>query len=200
MSSLHRLSLSTLLLVAIMLAPVAHAANPVVRMTTSEGVIEIELYPDKAPVTVKNFLDYVKEGHYDGMVFHRVIKGFMIQGGGFLPRFVERSTRPPIVNEATNGLSNLTGTIAMARTWEPVSATDQFFINTADNKPLDHKDKSLRGWGYAVFGKVTKGMDVVRRIEAARVFQVGRYDNVPMEDIVIRKAELVPIKAGNAVK
>ena len=142
----------------------AQAANPVVEVKTSEGSIVLELYPDKAPKTVENFLAYVKSGHYKGTVFHRVINGFMIQGGGFDPQLQQKRTGAPIPNEATNGLRNQPMTVAMARTNDPHSATAQFFINLENNEFLNHTAPMGRGWGYAVFGKVTKGEDVVRRI------------------------------------
>jgi cyclophilin family peptidyl-prolyl cis-trans isomerase len=169
----------------------ATAANPQVRMTTSAGVIEIELYADKAPATVKNFLEYVDAGFYNGTIFHRVIKGFMIQGGGFEPGMKQKPTRAPIQNEADNGLKNTAGTLAMARTGDPHSASAQFFINAVDNGFLDHKDKTPRGWGYAVFGKVTKGMDVVQKIEGAATGNVGPFGDVPKQDVVIQKAERI---------
>ena len=166
-------------------------SNPVVRMTTSMGVIDIELYPQKAPNTVKNFLAYVNKGFYNGTTFHRVIPGFMIQGGGFDPGMRLRPTELPIDNEADNGLTNDTGTIAMARTGNPHSATAQFFINTVDNVPLNHSGKTVQGWGYCVFGKVTQGMDVVRKIEATTTGQVGPFGNVPLNDIIITRAEVL---------
>ncbi len=169
----------------------AMAGNPQVRVTTSAGVIEIELYADKAPKTVKNFLEYVDAGFYNGTIFHRVIKGFMIQGGGFEPGMKEKSTRAPIQNEADNGLKNTTGTLAMARTGDPHSASAQFFINAVDNGFLNHTDKSQRGWGYAVFGKVTKGMDVVQKIEATATGNVGGFGDVPKQNVVIEKAERI---------
>lgn len=172
----------------------AKQANPIVRMTTNSGVIELELNADKAPTTVANFLKYVEDGFYDGTIFHRVIAGFMIQGGGLEPGLERKPTAEPIKNEADNGLKNVTGSIAMARTGYPHSATSQFFINTADNAFLDHKDKSTRGWGYAVFGKVTKGMDVVKKIEAVPTGRVAGYSDVPKEDVVIQKVELVKRK------
>ncbi|MCS6997758.1 MAG: peptidylprolyl isomerase, partial [Casimicrobiaceae bacterium] len=151
------------MLVAALAAP-ALAEAPRVELRTSLGAITIELYPDKAPRTVENFLRYVKEGFYDGTIFHRVIPKFMIQGGGFTPDFVQKPTRPPIRNEADNGLKNATGTIAMARTSDPHSATAQFFINVADNRELDFRYPTQEGWGYCVFGRVVKGMEVVERI------------------------------------
>jgi cyclophilin family peptidyl-prolyl cis-trans isomerase len=170
------------------------AANPRVRLTTSAGVIEIELDAKKAPNTVRNFLEYLDAGFYNGTVFHRVIPGFMIQAGGFQPGMKEKTTRTPIRNEADNGLKNLSGTIAMARTPDPHSASAQFFINTVDNAFLDHRDKSTQGWGYCVFGKVTKGMDVVRKIEATPTRRFGQYQDVPAKDVVITRAERVKEK------
>lgn len=169
--------------------------NPQIRLTTSAGVIELELDAAKAPVTVKNFLDYVDAGHYNGTIFHRVIPNFMIQGGGFDPGLKEKAkTRAPIQNEADNGLKNLAGTIAMARTGEPHSASAQFFINAKDNDFLDHRGKTMQGWGYAVFGKVTKGMDVVKKIETTATKSVGPFENVPAKDVVIQKAERMTVK------
>ena len=164
--------------------------NPIVRMVTSMGTIELKLFPDKAPVTVTNFLHYVKSGFYNGTIFHRVIPGFMIQGGGFEPGMRQKPTGAPIVNEADNGLKNTVGTIAMARTSDPNSATAQFFINTADNTFLNHRDDSIEGWGYAVFGKVVQGMSVVRKIEAVPTGSRGPYQNVPLQDVVIEKMEV----------
>jgi cyclophilin family peptidyl-prolyl cis-trans isomerase len=139
-------------------------SNPQVKIQTNMGDIVLELYPEKAPKTVENFLNYVDTNFYDDTIFHRVIDGFMIQGGGFTQQFERKPTSPPVINEADNGLTNLTGTIAMARTPEPHSATAQFFINVADNAFLNHTNKTPRGWGYAVFGKVISGMDVVNKI------------------------------------
>jgi peptidyl-prolyl cis-trans isomerase A (cyclophilin A)/peptidyl-prolyl cis-trans isomerase B (cyclophilin B) len=167
----------------------ASAANPRVKLMTNYGLIVVELYPDKAPESVKNFLRYVREGHYNGTLFHRVIPGFMIQGGGFDKDFHQKSTHAAIRNEAGNGLKNLAGTVAMARTSDPNSATAQFFINTVDNVFLDHKDDSERGYGYAVFGKVVDGMDVVKRIEALPTHNVGPFGDVPVQDAYIDKAE-----------
>ena len=168
----------------------ARAANPVVAVETSMGTIKVELYPDKAPVTVKNFLDYVDAKHYDGLIFHRVIPTFMIQGGGMEPGLKERKTKPPIKNEAGNGLSNTRGTIAMARTSDPDSATSQFFINVADNTFLDRKE-ARDGVGYAVFGRVTEGMDVVDKIKAVKTETKGGHQNVPSEDVVIKSIKRV---------
>ena len=172
-------------------APVTAAKDPVVRLTTTMGVIEITLNPARAPKTVENFLAYVKAGHYDGTLFHRVMKQFMIQGGGFEPGMKQKPTRANIKNEADNGLKNVTGTVAMARTGHPHSATAQFFINVKDNDFLDHTGKNIRGWGYAVFGKVSKGMDVVHKIENTATGQKGQYGDVPTKDILINKAELL---------
>ncbi len=166
-------------------------ANPMVRVTTNLGVIEIELDAKHAPGTVSNFLNYVKTGFYRGTIFHRVIPGFMIQGGGFRSGMDEKAHGVSILNEADNGLKNVTGTIAMARTPDPQSASAQFFINTADNPNLDFRDKTFQGWGYCVFGKVTKGMDVVHKIEHVATHSVGPFQNVPVKDVVIEKVELI---------
>jgi len=162
-----------------------------VEMTTSKGTLRIELDDAKAPATVENFLAYVRKGHYDNTIFHRVIPGFMVQGGGFEPGMKQKPTGKPIKNEADNGLKNTAGTIAMARTGDPHSATAQFFINTVDNPFLDHRDKSTQGWGYTVFGRVTSGMDVVKKIEAVPTGNRGMHQNVPREDVVIQKIERV---------
>ena len=171
-------------------APSAAAAAQV-RIITSFGPILVELDSVRAPKTVENFLAYVRSGFYDGTIFHRVMRGFMIQGGGFTPDFNQKPTNSQIPNEADNGLSNATGTIAMARTSDPHSATAQFFINTVDNTMLDHRSKTDAGWGYAVFGKVIDGMDTVRRIEALPVYSVGPHENVPRSDAVIQRVEIV---------
>jgi len=182
----------------------AKAANPNVRMTTSMGVIEIELDAKLAPASVKNFLGYVDSGFYNGTIFHRVIPGFMIQGGGMTAGMKEKPTGAKIQNEADNGLKNLAGTLAMARTNDPHSATAQFFINTVDNAFLDHRAKNPQGWGYTVFGKVTKGMDVVKKIEAVQTGNAGMHRNVPVKDVVITKMEIIKSstsdKAGAAKK
>jgi peptidyl-prolyl cis-trans isomerase A (cyclophilin A)/peptidyl-prolyl cis-trans isomerase B (cyclophilin B) len=160
--------------------------NPVVVMKTNLGTIELELYPNEAPVTVENFLRYVKEGHYDGTVFHRVIKGFMIQGGGFDADLNQKQTHEPIKNEADNGLKNEPGTIAMARTADPHSATAQFYINTVDNRALNFRSKDPRGWGYTVFGKVISGMDVVKTIEGRPTGSKAPFPkDVPQETVLI---------------
>jgi peptidyl-prolyl cis-trans isomerase B (cyclophilin B) len=161
----------------------ARAANPVVVMETSMGNIKIELFEDKSPVTVKNFLRYVDDKFYDGTVYHRVIPNFMIQGGGFEPGMKQKKTRDPIKNEASNGLSNAKYTIAMARTSDPDSATAQFFINVKDNKFLD---KSAESDGYAVFGKVIDGEDVVDKIKDVKTGSRGGHQNVPVEDVIIK--------------
>ncbi|APA84524.1 peptidyl-prolyl cis-trans isomerase [Paraburkholderia sprentiae WSM5005] len=163
--------------------------HPSVLFKTSEGDIRVELYPEKAPKTVANFLDYVKAGQYSGTIFHRVIPGFMIQGGGYTQSFAEKPTRAPIALESRNGLKNTAGTIAMARTSDPNSATAQFFINTVDNANLDYPNPD--GNGYAVFGKVTNGMDVVKRIEATPTTTRGPMSDVPQKPIVIQSATVV---------
>jgi peptidyl-prolyl cis-trans isomerase B (cyclophilin B) len=162
-----------------------------IKLTTHLGAITLELDAAKAPKTVANFLAYVKAGHYDGTIFHRVIDGFMIQGGGFLPGMRQKPTNAPIENEAANGLKNLRGTIAMARTQDPHSATAQFFINVADNDFLDFRAPTGNGWGYCVFGRVVEGMDVVDKIKSVRTGSRGFHQDVPLEDIVIEKAEIV---------
>lgn len=162
------------------------ASNPVVVMDTNMGKIEVELFPDKAPGTVKNFLSYVDSKFYNGTIFHRVINGFMIQGGGFLEGLKEKPTKAPIKNEASNQLSNEAGTIAMARTNDPHSATAQFFINVADNTSLDYKSSTIEGYGYAVFGKVINGMHVVNRIKMVKTGVMNGFSDVPMDTVVIK--------------
>jgi peptidyl-prolyl cis-trans isomerase B (cyclophilin B) len=162
-----------------------------VRLHTNHGSITLELDAAKAPATVANFVAYVEAGHYDGTVFHRVIDNFMIQGGGFEPGMKQKPTRDPIQNEATNGLTNEAGTIAMARTQDPHSATAQFFINVADNDFLNHRSPDLRGWGYCVFGRVTEGMEVVDKIKAVDTGSSGFHQDVPKEDVVIERAEVL---------
>ncbi|RDE25288.1 peptidyl-prolyl cis-trans isomerase [Motiliproteus coralliicola] len=154
------------------------------------GNIVIELNPEKAPKSVANFSAYVKSGYYDGVIFHRVINGFMIQGGGFTPSMSRKPTQAPIENEADNGLSNVTGSVALARTGDPHSATAQFFINVNDNVFLDHQSKTNQGWGYAVFGKVVEGMGVVNQIKQVSTTSKWGYRDVPAEPIVINKASL----------
>ncbi len=162
-----------------------------VKFTTSLGSFTLQLDAEKAPKTVENFLAYVKAGHYDGTVFHRVIKNFMIQGGGFAPGMKQKDTNAPIENEAANGLKNKRGTIAMARTNAPHSATAQFFINVVDNDFLDFKAPMGQGWGYCVFGEVTEGMDVIDAIRGVRTGSKGFHQDVPVEDVVIEKAEVI---------
>jgi peptidyl-prolyl cis-trans isomerase A (cyclophilin A) len=169
--------------------PTAQAAHPTVLFKTTQGDIKVELYPEKAPKTVANFLDYVKSGQYSGTIFHRVIPGFMIQGGGFSTSFAEKPTRAPIPLESKNGLKNATGTIAMARTSDPNSATAQFFINTVDNAGLDYP--SPDGNGYAVFGKVVAGMDVVKKIEGSPTTTRGPMQDVPQKPTVIESTTVV---------
>ena len=164
-------------------------SNPQVELhIAGHGVITLELDQDKAPKSVANFLAYVAKGHYDGTVFHRVIPGFMIQGGGFAPGMKQKPSDAPIANEAANGLKNDKYTVAMARTSVPDSATAQFFINVADNKFLNHTAISAQGWGYAVFGKVVSGTDVVDKIEAVKTGSKGGHSDVPQTDVVIEKA------------
>jgi peptidyl-prolyl cis-trans isomerase B (cyclophilin B) len=169
-------------------ADMATAGNPKVEMETSKGKFVIELYPEKAPDTVKNFLNYVDTKFYDGTIFHRVIPKFMIQGGGFTADMKRKSAGAPIKNEADNGLKNERGTIAMARTNDPHSATAQFFINTVNNDFLNHKSKTTQGWGYVVFGKIVTGMDVVDAISSVKTVMRGMYRDVPEEIIDIRNA------------
>ncbi len=175
-------------------AAVEKVVNPQVVIKTSLGDITVELNAEKAPKSVENFLQYAKDGFYDGTIFHRVIGNFMIQGGGFTPDLRQKPTRPSIANEAKNGLSNKRGTIAMARTPDPNSATAQFFINVEDNRNLDFvSDERPETWGYAVFGKVTEGMDVVDKIRASATGAKGPFrSDVPTTDIVIEKVELLP--------
>lgn len=158
-----------------------------VKMITNKGEIVLELDAEKAPETVKNFIDYAKSGFYDGTIFHRVIPGFMIQGGGFEPGMEEKDTKAPIKNEADNGLKNDLGTIAMARTPDPHSASSQFFINAKDNDFLNYKSQTAQGWGYCVFGKVTDGIDVVQAIEKVNTGNRGGHGDVPVEDVIIEK-------------
>ena len=169
----------------------AERSHPLVKLETSMGDITLELYPDKAPATVANFLQYVKDGFYNGTIFHRVIHGFMIQGGGFDAKMNQKPTRAPIKNEADNGLKNEPYTVAMARTDDPNSATAQFFINVADNQFLNHTAKTPQGWGYAVFGKVVKGQDVVDKIKAVPTTTKGMFQNVPVTPVTIIKATVV---------
>lgn len=167
-------------------------ANPNVVFETSLGSFTLTLDSDKAPGTVENFLRYVDEAHYDGTIFHRVIDGFMVQGGGFSSTHEKKPVHAPIQNEAFNGLKNARGTVAMARTGDPHSATAQFFVSVADNEFLNHKDKSERGWGYTVFGKITAGMDVIDRIAKVRTGAMGPFaKDAPIEPVVILSARRV---------
>ena len=166
-------------------------SNPQVELhITGYGIITLELDAEKAPKSTANFLTYVNKGHYNNTIFHRVINGFMIQGGGFEPGMKQKPTKAPIKNEANNGLKNTTGTLAMARTSDPHSATDQFFINVADNDFLNFKSETPQGWGYAVFGKVTDGMDVVNKIKAVKTGTSGFHQDVPKEDVIIQSVTI----------
>lgn len=164
---------------------------PIVELDTTYGSIVIELNAEKAPITVANFIDYVESGHYDGLIFHRVIDGFMIQGGGMDSEMNEKRTGTPIKNEADNGLKNTTGTIAMARTSDPHSATAQFFINVRDNDFLNYSSPTPQGWGYAVFGRVIEGMDVVNQIKGVPTGRFGNHTDVPTTPIVINSAKVI---------
>jgi len=162
-----------------------------VKLETSMGDIVLALDPEKAPRTVENFLSYVTSGHYDGTIFHRIIDGFMIQGGGMNAEMNEKPTGPPVVNEADNGLTNEAYSVAMARTSDPHSATAQFFINVKNNAFLNHKAKTPDGWGYAVFGKVVKGHNVINKMKAVKTGRKGMHDDVPVEPVTILKAEII---------
>lgn len=163
-------------------------ANPKVKLSTSMGDITLELFPEQAPKTVENFLSYVEDGFYDGLIFHRVIPGFMVQGGGMDSQLREKQTKAPIPNEADNGVKNERGTIAMARTMDPNSATAQFFINLQDNHFLNHTAKTMQGWGYAAFGQVVDGMDVVDEIAKVKTRTQGMHENVPEDPVFINEA------------
>jgi len=180
---------TALVVLSLLASSMVLAADPRVEFKTSMGTIVVELYPDKAPKTVESFLQYARDGFYDGTIFHRVIPGFMIQGGGFTPDFKQKPTRAPVRNEADNGLKNAVGTLAMARTSDPHSATAQFFINVADNAMLDFRFPTQEGYGYAVFGKVTKGMDVVNAIVKVPTGSgPGPHQNVPAKPVIIESA------------
>jgi len=166
--------------------------NPKVLIKTSMGDITVELFKKEAPITVKNFLNYVDKKFYDGTVFHRIIPGFVIQGGGYTPDLIKKKTNPPIKNEATNGLKNLKGTLSMARTMDIDSATSQFFINLRDNRSLDHRDNTRRGFGYAVFGKVIKGWDVVEKIAAVQTTTKKGLKNTPKKPVIIKSIRRIP--------
>ncbi|MFA7241972.1 MAG: peptidylprolyl isomerase [Sulfuricellaceae bacterium] len=177
----------------------AQAANPLVKVSTNYGEMVFELYPDKAPLTVANFLNYVNSGHYDGTVFHRVIDKFMLQGGGYTADLEHKPTQPPIPNEADNGLKNEPGTLAMAHNAAPDSATSQFYINLADNKYLNHHAPQPKYFGYCVFGKVVKGWDVAKKIAAQPTGAAGRFpSNVPVQPVVIEQATLVSAEEMSA--
>jgi cyclophilin family peptidyl-prolyl cis-trans isomerase len=171
--------------------PSPTGGNPMVEMRTSHGTMKIELYPDKAPKTVENFLQYARGGFYDGTIFHRVIEGFMIQGGGFTPDMTEKETRAPIQNEAANGLKNVRGSIAMARTGDPHSASSQFFINTVDNPFLDFTEESVQGYGYAVFGRVVEGLETLDAIKKVSTGSHGGHDDVPTSAVVIESVRVL---------
>jgi cyclophilin family peptidyl-prolyl cis-trans isomerase len=190
----HRLRTCLLGLVCIVAAQAALAADPRVELKTNRGAMVIELYPDKAPKTVANFLQYVKDGHYNGTIFHRVIDGFMIQGGGFDPGMKQKPTRAPIQNEAANGLKNDYGTIAMARTPDPHSASAQFFINIKNNDFLNYREATPQGYGYTVFGKIVSGMDIVDKIAKVATGNSGPHQNVPRDPIVIESATVLSAK------
>ncbi len=175
-----------------------HETRTVVRMETSKGDIIIELFDQEAPKTVANFIGYIEDGFYEGTIFHRIIQNFMIQGGGFESGLKQKATREPIPNEAAATLSNVRGSIAMARTSDINSATAQFFINTVNNPALDHRNKTQQGYGYAVFGKVIEGLAVVDTIAAVKTGSVGYFQDVPKDDVVIKKVSV--IKAGEAKK
>ncbi|MDP2136080.1 MAG: peptidylprolyl isomerase [Sulfuritalea sp.] len=187
---MHRLYL---LVFAFLFSVAAHAANPQLEVKTSQGTVTIELYQDKAPKTVENFLQYAKDGFFNGTIFHRVIPGFMIQGGGFTPDMKQKETRAQIQNEARNGLKNETGTLAMARTNDPHSASAQFFVNLKDNSFLDYPGRD--GWGYAVFGKVVQGFDVVQKIATVQTTNAGPHQNVPATPVLIESVKLLPAAA-----
>ena len=185
---------STLIVLTILIfagSAIAEDINPKVVLETSKGKIVLELYPDNAPETVKNFLNYVDAKFYDGMIFHRVIPNFMIQGGGFTTDMKRKTTRPPIKNEADKGLKNDRGTIAMARTGDPHSATAQFFINSKNNDFLNYRSKTQQGWGYAAFGKVVDGMKTVDAISAVKTKTVSGARDVPAEPVVIKSAKII---------
>ncbi|MCE1244573.1 peptidylprolyl isomerase [Oryzomicrobium sp.] len=180
-------------LAATLVSVAALAANPLVEIQTNQGKIVAELYADKAPKSTANFVQYANDGFYNGTIFHRVIDGFMIQGGGFTPEMNQKPTRAPIENEAKNGLKNTVGTLAMARTNDPHSATAQFFINLVDNAPLNYPSRD--GWGYAVFGKVTQGLDVVQKIAKVQTGNKGYFQDVPLQPVVIQSVKVLPAVA-----
>ena len=186
--------LGTIFAVSIILATsetTMAAGKPIVTFKTNMGDFTVQLEPERAPKTVANFLEYVRDGHYDGTIFHRVIAKFMVQGGGFLPNLQKRVTRGPITNEANTGLKNERGTIAMARTADPHSATAQFFVNVIYNRFLDHTAKTLQGWGYTAFGRVIDGMNIVGRMARVKTGTKGPYSDVPNDPIIIEKATVI---------
>ena len=188
MKTIFRLGITLLLLIfSVGTFAMNDTTNPTATLETNHGNIVIELYADKAPKTVANFLQYAEDGFFDGTIFHRVIPNFMIQGGGFTPDMSQKPTREPIPNEANNGLPNVAGSIAMARTPDPHSATAQFFINVKDNDFLNFSSETQQGWGYCVFGQVTEGMDVVKQIEGVKTGRAGMHQDVPVEAVVINK-------------
>jgi cyclophilin family peptidyl-prolyl cis-trans isomerase len=190
----------TAILVASLISYAAEGANPRVKIETTKGTFVVELFPKAAPKTVANFLQYANDGFYNGTIFHRVIKNFMVQGGGFTKDMSEKPTRPPVVNEADNGLKNTVGTLAMARTNDPNSATGQFFINVKDNAFLNFRSKDEQGWGYCVFGRVVTGLSVVTAIENEPTANSGMFQDVPVTPVVMTKVSLVEdatgVKAG----
>jgi len=188
---MKKLTIALLMLVTGIISSVAMAANPQVKLETSHGDIVLLLDAQAAPETVANFVLYVEDGHYDDTIFHRVIKDFMIQGGGFMQGMKKKDARSPIKNEANNGLKNVRGSIAMARTGDPHSAAAQFFINTVDNEFLNHTGQNSRGWGYAVFGKVISGMETVDKIRSVQTGTMGMYRDVPAQPVIIKKASLI---------
>ena len=188
-----KLVLGTIFAVSIILATsgtALAAGKPIVTFKTNMGDFTVQLEPERAPKTVANFLKYVRDGHYDGTIFHRVIAKFMVQGGGFLPNLQKRDTREPITNEANTGLKNERGTIAMARTADPHSATAQFFVNVIYNRFLDHTAKTQQGWGYTAFGRVIDGMNIVGRMAKVKTGTKGPYSDVPNDPIIIEKATI----------
>jgi peptidyl-prolyl cis-trans isomerase B (cyclophilin B) len=181
-----------ILLLQLLFAAAGHTQEKtMVRMTTNQGAIELEMFTEEAPNTVANFLKYVNDGFFDGLIFHRVIPGFVIQGGGFEPGMKQKSPNAPIENEADNGVKNLRGSLSMARTNDPHSATSQFFISLKDNDFLDYRSKDASGWGYAVFAKVVSGMDVVDKIAQTSTGNTGGHSDVPTEDMIVEKAEVI---------
>ncbi len=188
---MRKFFLSLLMVICLSNLSYGETKETLVLIETTMGNIKVKLYPDKAPITVKNFLDYVNSGFYEGTIFHRVISNFMIQGGGFTQDFKMKKTNPPIKNEAANGLKNKRGTIAMARTVYIDSATSQFFINVADNDFLDHRNNSMEGFGYAVFGKVVEGMEVADRISKVPTGNYKGFQDVPSTPVVIKSVKIL---------